>query len=472
MNTKKIPECEINAVTQYPDYKTEIAEILKSNLTPKLIKDQISRYHENDIASALELLKADERKKLYNILDTQTLSSILEYSGKLSEYIGELSIKKRVSILSDLEISTAVKYLSDMERSERNMLLELMDDQLRYSITMLSSFDEDEIGSKMTTNFISVKNGTSIRDAMRELIRQAADNDNIATIYVTDDEDTFVGAIDLKDLIIARESTQLDAITKTSYPYVYTSELIEDCIERIKEYSEDSIPVLDSQNKLRGVLTSQDILELADDEMSDDYAKLAALSSEEDLYEPFYKSIKKRLPWLITLLFLGLIVSGVVNLFEGVVSHLTVIVSFQSLILGMAGNAGTQSLAVTIRVLANEEISGKQKLHLIIKEARIGIINGILLALLSFFLIGSYLSILKDYTAVYAFSVSLCTAIALIITILLSSICGTVIPLTFKKMKIDPAVASGPLITTVNDLVAVISYYGLAWLLLINILSL
>ena len=324
----------------------------------------------------------------------------------------------------------------------------------------------------MTTNFISIRADISIRQAMKELIAQAAENDNISTIYVVDETQTLVGAIDLKDLIIARENMSLEDIIVTSYPYVYANEQIEDCIERIKDYSEDSIPVLDSDNKLKGVLTAQDITELVDDEMGDDYAKLAGLTAEEDLQEPLTKSIRNRLPWLVILLGLGLLVSSVVGLFEHVVSHLALIVCFQSLVLDMAGNVGTQSLAVTIRVLMDEQIHGKEKLFLIGKEARIGLTNGIILGTLSFIFIGLYLFLFKGQPMITAFSISLCTGVALLVSMLLSSVAGTVIPIIFKKLKVDPAVASGPLITTINDLVAVISYYGLAWILLINVLHL
>lgn len=461
---------ETAVITQHPDYRTEIADILRSNLTPRKMQERLLQYHENDIAAALELLKKDERMRLYSILQTDTLASVLEYAGLLEEYMGELSIRKRVEILSRVEPGTAVEYLAQLEKAERNVLIELMDEDVRREITLLSSFDEDEIGSRMTTNYICVHSGISVREAMHELIEQAADNDNISTIYVVDEENMFVGAIDLKDLIIAREGTRLESITMTSYPYVYANEQIEDCIERMKEYSEDSIPVLDTDNRLKGVLTSQDITQLVDDEMGEDYARLAGLSAEEDLKEPLKRSIRKRLPWLMILLGLGLVVSSVVGMFEHVVAHLTLIVSFQSLILDMAGNVGTQSLAVTIRVLMDEQISGKQKLFLIGKEARVGLVNGLILGTLSVACIGLYLVALKGQTVMMAFSVSLCTGAALLLSILLSSICGTAVPLAFKKMNVDPAVASGPLITTINDLVAVVSYYGLAWLLLIRVL--
>ena len=335
---------------------------------------------------------------------------------------------------------------------------------------MLSSFDEDEIGSKMTTNYISVKSGISVPQAMSQLLEQAAENDNVSTIYVVDEDETFVGAIDLKDLIIARSNHELESIIMTSDPYVYATELIDDCIETIRGYSEDSIPVLDAENKLKGVLTAQDLAQLIQDEIGEDYAKLAGLSAEEDLKEPVFKSIGKRLPWLVILFGLGLLVSSVVGMFESVVADLTLIVSFQSLILGMAGNVGTQSLAVTIRMLVDENLSAKQKFQLVFKEARVGLCNGFILGSLSFLLIGGYLHFIKGELLAVAFSVSLCTGIAMMISMLLSGISGTAIPLLLKKLKIDPAVASGPFITTINDLVAVVTYYGLAWIFLHTLL--
>lgn len=455
---------------QHPDYKAEILDILRSNLTPKLMRERIGAYHENDIAAALDLMRRDERFRLYSILNTATLASVLEYSGELTRLLSELTVRKRVEVLSQLDAATVGEYLRQMERSERSALIELMPEDVRREIALLSSFDEDEIGSRMTTNYIAIQDGLSVRQAMRELVAQAAENDNISTLYVVDGDHMLLGAIDLKDLIIARETTPLSAITMTSYPYVYASELIEDCIERLKDYSEDSIPVLDAENRLTGVLTSQDLTQLVDDELGEDYAKLAGLTAEEDLHEPLRKSIAKRLPWLIVLLGLGLLVSGVVGIFEQVVASLTMIICFQSLILDMAGNAGTQSLAITIRVLMDEQLTGRQKLALVGKEARVGLCNGLLLGVLSFVLVGGYLALFKAQPPALAFGVSLCTGVALGVAMLLSSICGTAIPLLFKRLGIDPAVASGPLITTVNDLIAVVTYYGLAWLLLIQIM--
>ena len=163
-----------------------------------------------------------------------------------------------------------------------------------------------------------------------------------------------------------------------------------------------------------------------------------------------------------------MVVSSVVGMFETVVTQLPIIMCFQSLILDMAGNVGTQSLAVTIRVLMDESLTGKQKAELVFKEMRIGLCNGGLLGLMSFVLIGLYIFAIKGKTLAFSYAVSACIGVALLLAMLISSAVGTCIPLFFKKIKVDPAVASGPLITTINDLVAVVSYYGLSWLFLIE----
>ncbi len=471
-NEKALKELEEETtVLELRDYPAEIVAAVRSDGTPEQISDTILEYHESDIADAMALLESDERQTLYEVLDAETLADILEYTESPKVYLDELSERQQIDILEELEPVTTVEYLEELEEEERRTVLDRLDSEVQEEVSLLSSFDEDEIGSRMTTNYVSISADSTVKSAMNALVSQAADNDNISTLYVTDEAEVLVGAIDLKDLIIARKETSLADITLTSYPYVYATERIEDCIERIKSYAEDSIPVLDAQNRLLGVLISQDVTELVDEEIGEDYAKLAGLSEEEDLREPLHRSIGKRLPWLIILLGLGLLVSGVVGAFEQVVAQLTLIVCFQSLILGMSGNAGTQALAVTIRVLTDENLSAKQKLFLVGKEARVGVVNGFVLGLLSFLLIGGYIVLFKGYPPSYAFSVSLCTGLALFFSIILSGISGTVIPLIFKKLKIDPAVASGPLITTINDLVAVVSYYGLAWVLLIGIMG-
>lgn len=456
------------------DYTGEILKIIRSNTSPAVMCSRLEDYHANDLAEVMPELTVQERCKLYRILDMDMLSDIFEYtdSDNAAEYLKEIDVKKGAAILSRMETDALVEVLHKIDKAKKRLLLDLMDDEVRHDIEVIASFDDDEIGSKMTTNCIIIRENLTVKQAMSSLVEQAAKNDNISTLFVVTEQQKFYGAIDLKDLIIARQDRALEDLVVTSYPYVYAEEDIDDCIEKLKDYSEDSVPVLDNDNRLLGVITSANIIDLVDDEMGEDYAMFAGLTAEEDLKEPLKESMKKRMPWLIVLLGLGMVVSSVVGAFEHVVTQLPIIMAFQSLILDMAGNVGTQSLAVTIRVLMDESLTGKQKVELVFKEMKIGLCNGGLLGILSFAVIGLYIYLFKGKTLLFSYAVSGCIGVALLLAMLISSAVGTCIPLFFKKINIDPAVASGPLITTVNDLVAVVTYYGLGWIFLIQVLHL
>mgnify|MGYP000028092623 CR=1 FL=1 len=362
-----------------------------------------------------------------------------------------------------------LKREEELNEEDKYKLLKRLDKEAKEDVQKLLSYEEDQIGSCMTNNYIVVRNDVTIREAMSTLVKQAGEHDNIQTLYVIDENGIFAGAIDLKDLIIAREHDNLQDIISSSYPYVYEHEKISECMEILTDYEEDSIPVLTQDKKIAGILTSSDIVELVDDEMGDDYAKLAGLTEEEDLNEPTIVSMKKRLPWLIALLFLGMAVSSVVGMFESIVAVLPIVICFQSLVLDMAGNVGTQSLAVTIRVLMDENLSGKKKIALLFKEMKIGFLNGASLAIMALVFLGVYIHLFKHYAWISSFLISGCVGISLIVAMVISSLVGTIIPMFFHKINIDPAVASGPLITTINDLVAVITYYGLSGLVLIQL---
>ena len=393
------------------------------------------------------------------------------YTAQSKKHLRDKNLQEAAKVLSLMEVDDAVDVLDEVDDATKKQVVDMLPEDAGNDIQMILSYEEDEMGSRMTTNYIAIRRGIDIRQAMRELVSQAGENDNIGTVYVLDESDKYYGAIDLKDLIVARENDTLESIINTTYPFVTDHEKIEDCIDELVDYAEDSIPVLSETKELLGVITAQDVVEAVDDEMSEDYAKLAGLTDEEDLRETTKESMKKRLPWLIILLFLGMGVSSVVGAFEAVVAVLPIVMCFQSLILDMAGNVGTQSLAVTIRVLMDENLTGKQKLHLVWKEMKVGFVNGLLLGALAIVLIRIYIACLKHNAWLHAFLISSCVGVSLMVAMVISSLVGTLIPIFFHKIKIDPAVASGPLITTVNDLVAFVTYYGLAWLFLIQIMQ-
>lgn len=452
-----------------PKIVEEIVAVIRSGAEKKQLLQRLDDYHANDIAQSLSYLSQTERLSLYAVLGVEWVSEILAYVEDPEPYARELGTEKLAAIINEMDADDAVDLLQKLDEADKEKLRPYLDEHVRADLQLIASYDEDRIGSLITTNYICIPKTLDIRAAMHELIRQAGEHDNISTLYVMDESGKFSGAIDLKDLIIARQNDSLDALIIYSYPYLFADEKISDCIEKIKDYAEDSLPVLNQSRQIIGIITAQDVVEAVDDEMGEDYAKLAGLTAQEDLNETTGQSIKKRLPWLMILLVLGMLVSSVVGAFEGVVAILPIVICFQSLVLDMAGNVGTQSLAVTIRVLMDEELGAKEKRKLVAKESKAGMFNGLLLGALAVAFLGVYVRLFKGYAPAQAFLISFCVGVALLLSMIVSSLVGTLVPMFFKKIKVDPAVASGPLITTINDLVAVVIYYGLAWVLLIHL---
>ena len=461
-----------DAIIQTKDYGLQILNIIRSEYSDDELKSLLQEYHEKDIASIFEYLTSEEKERLRLILGSEIMSEIVAFLRDASEYLSEIDVDDAAEIIEQMDADDAIEVLEDLDEETRSEIFELIEDEeIKEDIELIDSYDAAEFGSRMSTNFIVVKKNSTIKETMKTLVSEAAENDNIYTIFVVNEDGSFYGAIDLKNLIVARSDVDLDMLVYKNFPFVFDKDTISENIERLRGYSENMIPVISSiDNSLLGVITSTDIIELVDEERSDDYAKLAAMSSEHEPDETLFVSIKKRVPWLIALLFMGLLVSAVVGLFENVVDALPMIVSFQSLILGMAGNVGTQSLAVTVRTLGNKvEKSLKKQVITILKEVRVALLNGVVLGIISFIIVSGYLFIFSQQETSFILSAATCVGLAMCFAMTISGLTGAAIPICLYRFGIDPAVASGPLITTINDLVAVISYYGLAWLLLLSI---
>lgn len=454
------------------NYGLQILSIIRSKADDNEIKTQLLEFHENDIAGVFGELTFEERDRLRNILGIELISEIVSYLDDASEYLSEITADNAAEIIEQMDADDAVEVLDELDDKKRDEIFNLIeDDEIKEDIKLIDSYEDDEFGSRMSTNFICVKRNQTIKETMKTLVSEAAENDNIYTIFVVNDDGSFYGAIDLKELIVARSNVELETLIWNTFPFVYDKDIISENIERLRGYAEHIIPVISAESKkLLGVITSNDIAELIDEELGDDYAKLAAMTAEQEPDEPLFVSVKKRVPWLIALLLMGLVVSAVVGAFESVVAALPMIVSFQSLILGMAGNAGTQSLAVTVRKLNDKyKDSLSAQLIAILKESRVALLNGTVLGLISFAMVSGYLFVTTSYGAGFIFTAAGCVGLAMCFAMAISGLTGAAIPICLYRLGVDPAVASGPLITTVNDLVAVISYYGLAWLLIINI---
>ncbi len=447
------------------DFSNELINLITTARNDDDLREKLSDYHANDVASALERLSPAERKRVYSALSDEFASEVLSYAEDTGEILEDLSPDKAADIIENMDADDAVDVLDELDENKKREILSLMESEAAEDVKLISKYDDDRIGSEMTTNFIEIKNFFSVKQAMRELIKQAADNDNISTVYVTDEKGVFCGAIELRDLFIARDTTPLSDITISSYPHLYANEKISDCIEKIKDYAEDSLPVLDADNRLIGALTGSNAVSVIENEMSEDYAKLAGLSGNEEKNDGVFASLFKRLPWIIALLGFSLLISTVIGAFENVIQALPLIVFFQSLVLDMGGNSGTQSLGVTLQELT--ENGDAKSSEIIWRETRVSFLSSLISGLIALPVLSAYMTIFKAQAFLSAIKTAACISGALVIAMTVSGFCGAAIPLFFKKLKKDPAVASGPLITTVNDLVSALTFYALAWLFLI-----
>ena len=462
------------------DFVLEIVNIVKNAINdPEINLDEVLRhYHEKDIADAYLELSKEEQDYFRDHIDEQFLSDIFAYFAEENiEAIEELPSDEIADIVELMDADDAKDILDELDEEKQDEVLDLIEGEIKEDLELINSFNEDEIGSLMTTNYIDIRSDLTIKDAMRRVIKMAKENDNVRTLIAVNRENEYLGTVDLKDLIKARAKDDLETIIRQNTPYLLATDLIDDSIEKIIDYNMDMIPVINENKKLLGVLTSSDVVELVDDTLSEDYAKLAGLSSEDDLDESLFSSIKKRIPWLIILIILSIGVSILISCFENVVAKIATIMFFQSLVLDMAGNVGTQSLAVTVRVISNSEVAKKEERKLIFKEIRVGFLNGLILAILSFASILAFLCIKHEeiivgngFSVIDCLKISGTTSLALITAMTLSSLFGTIVPIILRKMKVDPAAASGPFITTLNDCIAVICYYSLALIMFMAIL--
>ena len=443
------------------DFIVEIINLIENETDNEKLIDDLSQYHASDIAEAFAELSDNDLLRLYDILPGELLADIITYIEEKEHYLDLMENEDVAEILDNMESNDAIEVLEELDIEDINEINTLVEPETLEDINLINSYDDDVIGSLMSTDFITVKTSYSIKEAMKVVIKEANDVENINIIYVVDDLNKYIGVISLRDLIRARSNDDLIDITKTGYPTLRDTDNLDDIDNDILDYELESYGVLDDDGVLIGIINDETLIDLLEEEYKEDYAMLAGMGEIEDSTEPIYKSVLKRLPWLTFLLVIGLLVSLLTSSFEKVIQDLFTVVFFQSLILGMAGNTGTQSLAVTISKINDEE---KKISKVIFKELLTGFINGLIISLISFGLVLGFL-MLRGNEWNISFKTGLAVSISLVISMTIAAFLGSFVPFVLSKLKVDPAVASGPFITTINDIVAIVIYYSLASLL-------
>ncbi|MDX9807379.1 MAG: magnesium transporter [Acholeplasma sp.] len=313
----------------------------------------------------------------------------------------------------------------------------------------------------MNTHILTLSPTMDVKEAMKKVVKQSNDNTLIDILYVTD-QDQLVGVVDLKELIIARSPITIEAIMRKNYHFVFEDEPVSKAIDTVQKYDRIMIPILSKTKTLLGVITAEMALDLLAEETLEDYHKLASLNEYDVHSKPLIRS-KKRLPWLLLLLGLSLITASVLSFFEATLQTVIILVLFQPMILDSAGNISTQSLAKAILVI-NDDPDADMK-PFIIKELLIGLMNSTFLALVGFTF--SYLFLWVFQNNNVDIKVSFTVGLALFVALLVGAVTGAFVPMILRKMKIDPSVASGPFMTTLNDVIALTIYFSLATLILL-----
>jgi magnesium transporter len=433
-------------------------------LKSALLNDELDKFREEflelhpyDQATFFKELDEEIRTKVYHYLSPEEMAALFENleieEDEYKDVLAEMTPDYAADMLSNMYADDAVDVLNELDKDQVASYLTIMDDEAAQEIKDLLHYEEYTAGSIMTTEFIGISKNQTVRSAMTILKNEAPRAETIYYIYVVDEDRRLAGVISLRDLIVSDDDTFVSEIMNDRVVSVSVGEDQEEVAMKIRDYNFLAVPVVDFQNHLLGIITVDDIVDVMDEEASDDYSKLAGVSDMDTLDRNPMTAAKKRLPWLIILLFLGMMTASLIGHFEETLNKVAILASFIPLIAGMAGNTGTQALAVAVRGIATGEIENENKLKMMIREAGTGLITGatcgILVMLIVFIWHGD-------------FFLGLLVGVSIFSTLIVATLAGSFIPLLMHKFNIDPAVASGPFITTINDIISILIYFGMA----------
>ncbi len=453
----------------------DIIGLINSGKVDESLHTALMEYHDYDLAKAFLTLAEDERKQIMLLFTNNELAKIIAYFDipiAIDTFVS-FGRDKAAEIINEMEPDDANDILNEMTEKQVAIVMPLLDKEVQEDISSLSLYDNLSVGSIMNSNYLHIGIGSDVKDAMRLVVKEAPDVETVSTIFVTDSNGMFEGAIDLKKLIVTKSPCLVETIMNANVHTVEATADYHSALKDVQDYDIYALPVVD-KGVLKGIITMDDAFEVLTDEAESDYAHLAGLTEDQDVDETIKQSIKKRIPWLAILLVLDIGVSIIDSFFEGVIENWPVLILFQSSILGLAGNCGTQSLAVAVRKLSDNDLNDKDAIkHHLFKESSLGFCLGLILGIASFCFVSILLTVIPSLNIVGAHetlatpvAVGFAVGFAIFVAISISNFVGSFTPIIFDKCHIDPAVASGPFITTINDIVALVVYFLVAYLVL------
>ena len=422
------------------------------------IKELLITMNEHDIAEILEELPKNELIKVFRLLPKDIAADVFSYLETDTEasIITSLSDTEAVDIINDMAADDAADLIDEMPANVVNKLLSKVDNETRRDINQLLKYPDNSAGSIMTVEYLDFKEYNTIRDAIKKIRQEYEDTETIETCYVTDKRRKLVGIIKLKDLVIHNEDMTVGEVMDEDVISVNTLMDQEKVAEVIKDYDITSVPVVDSENKLVGIITIDDIIDIIEEEATEDIEKMAAILPTEKSYLKLstFELWKSRIPWLLLLMISATFTGKIIQHYETSLASMVILTSFIPMIMDTGGNAGGQASVTIIRGLSLNDIEFSDIFRVIWKEIRVSLVIGATLAIANFV----KLLVIDGVTT----SVALVVCITLIFTVVVAKIIGCSLPILAKKLGFDPAVMASPFITTLVDAISLFIYFNIA----------
>ncbi len=446
---------ELEEIQELEVHYGRLIELLEGNQLQEF-REAFLELHIYEQGQFYQSLDESQRQLLYAYLSPKEMADMFdiieEDDENIQSYLSEMRPTYASAMLAEMYTDNAVDILNTLHKTQVSHYLSLMNATQASEIKDLLHYEDDTAGSIMTTEYVAIVANQTVRSAMTVLKSRAAIAETIYYIYVVDQRHRLVGVISLRDLIVNEDDRMISDVLNERVISVHVGDDQEDVAQKFRDYDFLALPVTDYDEQLLGIVTVDDIIDVIDDEATSDYSGLAGVNVD-DIAENPLKAALKRLPWLITLLFLGMATATLIGHYEKLVSQASILAVFISLITGTAGNAGTQSLAVAVRRLAMGDNKKESLLHTIWGEVFTGLITGAITGITIFIIV----SIWKG-NPVLGFVIGM----AMMIAITVANLAGSFIPMIMDKLGFDPAVASGPFITTLSDLTSVLIYFQIA----------
>ncbi|WP_296317024.1 magnesium transporter [Winogradskyella sp. UBA3174] len=438
----------------------EKVEILVEDYNDNELKLLLNEYHYADIAEILDELDVDAAVYIIKLLDSGLTSDILMEldEDNREDILKNLSAKEIAEEVEELDTDDAADIIAELpEDRQAEVISKIEDEEHREEITELLTYDNDTAGSLMAKELVKVYETWTVAGCLRRIRGQAKEVTRVHSIYVVDKEEKLIGRLSLKDLIVAKSDQKIAEISNSNVDYVNVTEDVEDVAKIMAKYDLEAIPVVDENQTLLGRITIDDIVDVLREEAEKDYQLAAGITQDVEADDSILELTRARLPWL----FLGLI--GGIGAFiimyyfeESLPKEAVILFLFTPLIAAMAGNVGVQSSAIIVQGLANDDVKGSINTRLI-KEMLLAALNGIILSLFLFLFVFAWEQ---------EFKLALAISVSLVVVIIIAGLIGTFIPLFLDKRGIDPAIATGPFITTSNDILGILLYFWIAKLIL------